>query len=76
VDPTPLLAGTSPTGVSMRLQVDGTEVGVVPLDLSGTVVTPGELEVGCGCESASGAGLGAVALLLGAWALRSRRPKS
>lgn len=115
VDPTPLLSGTSPTGVSMRLLVDGAEVGVVPLDLSGrfyyaltasqalapgehtvtaqalesggssglssvptpfSVVAPKELEVGCGCQSASGAGLGAVALLLGTWALRSRRQKS
>ncbi|WP_044190971.1 adventurous gliding motility protein AgmC [Hyalangium minutum] len=115
VDPTPLLTGTSPLGVSVRLQVDGAEVAQVPLDQAGrfyytltpgqalapgehtvtaqaletggstgfssapttfTVVMPGALEVGCGCESASGAGLGAVALMLGAWALRSRRQKS
>jgi hypothetical protein len=51
VDPTPLIAGTSPIGVSIRLQVDETEVALVPLDTegrfyytltAGQVLAPGE----------------------------------
>jgi len=115
VDPTPLIAGTSPTGVSIRIQLDEAEVALVPLDPEGrfysaltegqalgpgehtvtaqavdaqgnpgassgptrfVVVTPTALNVGCGCGSTSGVGLGAVALLLGAWTLRSRRQKA
>ncbi|MBN1205286.1 MAG: hemagglutinin [Myxococcaceae bacterium] len=32
VDPTPLFAGTSPQGASVSIEVDGAEVGRVPLD--------------------------------------------
>ncbi|HYH98976.1 MYXO-CTERM sorting domain-containing protein, partial [Hyalangium sp.] len=35
VDPTPLVAGTSASGVSISLQVDGVEVARVPLDGAG-----------------------------------------
>lgn len=37
------------------------------------VVNPTALDVSCGCGSAPGAGLGAVAMLLGAWAARRLR---
>jgi hypothetical protein len=37
------------------------------------VLAPSELTVGCGCGASPGAGLGAVALLLGVWAARLRR---
>ncbi|WP_414653982.1 adventurous gliding motility protein AgmC [Hyalangium sp.] len=112
VDPTPVFAGTSPSGVSVSLEVDGTELALVPLDGTGRfryaltaeqALAPGahkavvhvrdeagragtssqltsfevlpssRLDVGCGCGSTPGAGLGAVALLLGAWAARRRR---